>query len=485
MKRRLLGKWEPGCVVYHLCVCKAFTEMPTVFGRISGSAAYLTAAFSGAVMLGLLFLLLTVQKRFPTQCSRIFRSMPIRFVTAVFWLAAAGAAIWKAADILMQVEYFSSPVWYLMLFLIGAAVVTVLCGGAAVYRMHALLVLPVALVLVTVLCSGIPKADINCLTPFFGNGADTVFGQGFSALPVYADLLFLFPLFDGEIRKGVPVRSTVMIAAGLGVLTNVAVTLMATLSVPYVMQSADGIPMYLMSDFVFGIETVYLAAFSASAMLYPSLGIYGAWRSLKGISLRRKAKPAVAALLCVALCGGLCGCYDAGEVEESAYVIGLGIDSGREARYRFTFQLSNPLSSAEEVKPETEEKNKTVIHYCEEGENFYTAVQQLRSHLGKNPELSQLTLIAFSVALAKEDIGEEAEQLLRDRQIRPDTNLCLTDSAEMFLKQVMPRLEESTAKYYDLLFRQQGQCRQLLARGVVDIQRMKVYLLQFLQISLP
>ena len=70
-----------------------------------------------------------------------------------------------------------------------------------------------------------------------------------------------------------------------------------------------------------------------------------------------------AALFALLLCLPLSGCYDSREVEETAYLIGLGIDK-KEDTLRYTFQISNPLetgttSGKEEESPPPEQSEDT------------------------------------------------------------------------------------------------------------------------------
>ena len=71
-----------------------------------------------------------------------------------------------------------------------------------------------------------------------------------------------------------------------------------------------------------------------------------------------------------------------------------------------------------------------------EAPNFYLALSQLRSFLGKEPDISHLKVIAFSKELAREGLTPHTQHLLSHQEIRPDTNLCLAESAEEFLTKV-------------------------------------------------
>ena len=47
------------------------------------------------------------------------------------------------------------------------------------------------------------------------------------------------------------------------------------------------------------------------------------------------------AALCIALAGLLAGCTDAKEIDDTAFILSLGVDIGEEKAYEITFQLPN------------------------------------------------------------------------------------------------------------------------------------------------
>ena len=142
------------------------------------------------------------------------------------------------------------------------------------------------------------------------------------------------------------------------------------------------------------------------------------------------------------------------------------MDKGENASYKYTFQLSNPLEtgssekgkdeSAEPMKDPSEPKNKGVNNIVIESQDFYSALNILESGMSKEPELSHLKVIVFSKELAREGLLEHSSLLFREREIRPGVNLCLADNSSDFLFNVKPTLELSTARYYELLFRDQN-----------------------------
>lgn len=148
----------------------------------------------------------------------------------------------------------------------------------------------------------------------------------------------------------------------------------------------------------------------------------------------------------------LCGCFDNQEIDKTAYVIAVGIDKGKDI-YNYTFQISSPLamSSGGEVSaPEGGEENTRVQNIVIGAPDLYDARNKLNNFLSKDVNLSHLKLIALSMDTAEEGLSPHMTFLLREREVRPNTRLCITQGkAEDFLKGINPALEANTAEYYD------------------------------------
>lgn len=147
------------------------------------------------------------------------------------------------------------------------------------------------------------------------------------------------------------------------------------------------------------------------------------------------------------------GCYDSREINETAYIIALGVDRTDKNAYTYTFQLANPLEMASGVE-NTEKKNpdSSVQNFVVTAPDFYIAKNQLNNLLSKNVDMSHLKLIVFSKALENSEFLQHSQFLMHERQVRPHTNVAVsTDTAEDFIKSVSPTLEANTAKYYELM----------------------------------
>lgn len=174
--------------------------------------------------------------------------------------------------------------------------------------------------------------------------------------------------------------------------------------------------------------------------------------------LRVSAAVAVLFSLCF-----LCSCYDASDIEETAYLIALGIDrnnkenigsSESENEFIYTFQLAAPLVGGGEKggSNEYDSGNPTVSNIVITADSFYSAKNLLTNYLSKVLNMSHLKTIVCSWQAAETSLIEHSELFSREREIRPGTFVCVSAvSAQEFLKAVNPELEGSTAKYYELV----------------------------------
>lgn len=167
-------------------------------------------------------------------------------------------------------------------------------------------------------------------------------------------------------------------------------------------------------------------------------------------------KKLIAFILSLAVSLSLCGCYDSREINETAYVIALGVDK-RGDSFNYTFQISMPLAMGggeEGMSGGGGEENSKVENIVIGAADFYEARSRLDNFLSKQVNLSHLGMIAFSSEVAEEGLESHMNFLLREREVRPHTKVCVTAAkAEAFIRGINPILEANTAEFYDQVAR--------------------------------
>ena len=156
----------------------------------------------------------------------------------------------------------------------------------------------------------------------------------------------------------------------------------------------------------------------------------------------------------------LSGCYDDREIDETGYIIAVGIDTSDDGDYKYTFQFSAPLAASSGGEEDDDEpsgkmfdaENPTVNNVVVKAQNFYVAKNMLNNFLSKNIDMSHLKLIVFSYDMEKDGFMRHSQLLQYEREVRPHTKLAVAeDSAEAFIRSVNPELEANTSKYYELM----------------------------------
>lgn len=168
-------------------------------------------------------------------------------------------------------------------------------------------------------------------------------------------------------------------------------------------------------------------------------------------------------LLFLLLVPSLSSCYDDKEIDETAYIIALGIDKGDNENYSYTFQFSSPLSLSSSESSEgtgqaggekqaNSNESSTVSNLVIDAPDFYIAKNMTNNFLSKNVDMSHLKLIVFSAQIDANGVEDHSQLLLHEREIRPHTAIAVAaTSAKEYIENVNPELESNTSKYYELM----------------------------------
>ena len=140
--------------------------------------------------------------------------------------------------------------------------------------------------------------------------------------------------------------------------------------------------------------------------------------------------------------------YYSQNIDHLDYVIALGIDKlPNSDNLSVTFEFANLGSFSENASSEqTEPIINTII-----APTIPNALTIMNAYIGKQLNLSHCKVISFSEDFAKTGILDEVSFLTHNIQIRPTTNVVVTDcNAVDYLKHSTSSLEQVLTKYYDI-----------------------------------
>lgn len=461
---KYLERWELWCIVLNCVIHKILNGYTAAFYKYGGSAAWLGAFIHGLIFLAVLKLVLKIYEPYADEglLETLSRKSSVLGaaveIAVVIGFSLTGLdAVLSAARLLKEITYVQSPMWFIGLFLTLGGILTAIVGSRAVFRIHSLTVLGSLVTIILILILNLKRFNWYNIFPILGRGTEVTFLGGFSTLYMYLDILLIFfiPRKEGKYDY----KKTVFSAAAVGAVTTVLAVLAITLSLGAVDEMTA--PLYSMAmgndvgKLSLRLDAAYQGALIVSNMVYVSLVANVVIRSFKRVNKGAKniIKGAMCGVLCLFL---LCGCYDGKEVEENAYAVALGVDACDNGMYTYTFQVSNPLKSGKDKDGEAEtsaQGNETVDNIVIEATDYHSAEDKLKSVLSKDLSLSHLKLLVFSFEAAQKGVPSQGSFMLYERELRPETNMCIARSARDFLLNVKPSLEESTVRFYELFFR--------------------------------
>ena len=137
-------------------------------------------------------------------------------------------------------------------------------------------------------------------------------------------------------------------------------------------------------------------------------------------------KKGMALLLCLLLAAGmLSGCADAKEIDDTSFILSLGVDKGTEKTYEISFQL--PVL-AEEESPSF----RTIV--CQ-AEGLSDAVALLNANTPYRVDFTHLNFLVIGRALAEEGVGQIIDPLMRMPQVRKGAMVIVAqDTAKEFVQ---------------------------------------------------
>lgn len=137
--------------------------------------------------------------------------------------------------------------------------------------------------------------------------------------------------------------------------------------------------------------------------------------------------------------------YNSLNIDNSAFVVALGIDKSTSNKLKVTFEFLSTSPSGESVAETTPVINSIECSSVTNGINIMNA------YLGRKTNLSHCKLIIFSEELAKEGISNEIYSLINEVQVRPSANIVVSKcDTKYYIENSIPSLESLIPKYYDI-----------------------------------
>lgn len=164
-------------------------------------------------------------------------------------------------------------------------------------------------------------------------------------------------------------------------------------------------------------------------------------------------------LFFVVICLSLTGCYDKTELDNLAYVIGIGLDVGEAQNgedddndgenLNITYQIAIPVKIAGENNSSGKE---TYTTYTVSASSLFMGNSIVNAMASKEINLSHINIILYSEEIAKKGLSGHINGLLSNTDIRPKTPVAICrGKASDFFNQITPILETNPARYYSLI----------------------------------
>ncbi len=164
-------------------------------------------------------------------------------------------------------------------------------------------------------------------------------------------------------------------------------------------------------------------------------------------------------LFFIIICLSLTGCYDKTELDNLAYVIGIGLDVGEAQNgedddsdgenLNITYQIAIPVKIAGENNSSGKE---TYTTYTVSASSLFMGNSIVNAMASKEVNLSHINIILYSEEIAKKGLSGHINGLLSNADIRPKTPVAICrGKASDFFNQITPVLETNPARYYSLI----------------------------------
>ncbi len=157
----------------------------------------------------------------------------------------------------------------------------------------------------------------------------------------------------------------------------------------------------------------------------------------------------------IVLCTVLSSCYDRKEIDDKAYVVTMGLESGKTNYLKMTLEFAvpsrmqggegggsggadgggNPSSSVTTIEIPT----------------IYAGINMVNTYISKEVDFTHAKLVVFSEELARKGLQKYIHAMIRNREFRGNMMVVVSvGSAEEYIRNAKPEIELNIAKYHEL-----------------------------------
>ena len=491
MSNNYITKFSLSCLTVNCIIIKIFIDFMMLLVNDSGSGAVTALWLSAAI--GILILLAVYKFRRQITAVLTRKSTFKAFCCLVFayFVCLDIYFLYKIINTVHATIYHNMPLLLILIIMIISMLYIGTRGVYSIMRLHSICVPVIVLGIIAVAMSGLKYTNALNAVPMLGSGLASVFSSSLKHLFAFSEItipvltIILSPKQNSKTNGKFP--TVILVSSIIGILIYSAVLTVFFTTMPVSAYTGAEQPLYYLSKVSAAgrlnarTDALYALVLTASSVLFIGSTFNIIIAAFKKIGFTKKfsGKYAAGILIIAAASLVLCSCYDAREVENTAYIIAVGADLSSESdkQFSFTLQFSNPLSTGQNTntdantKAESSEKsdeesggsdgNTTVDNIRIEANNFFEALNKVTNHIGKAPSLAHIKLLVISedIAFAKQSGQSELTEgicsdLMSADEIRPETSVCIAKglTASEYLTSVKPSLEESTARHYELMF---------------------------------
>lgn len=149
---------------------------------------------------------------------------------------------------------------------------------------------------------------------------------------------------------------------------------------------------------------------------------------------------------------GLAGCWDKQELNEKAFVIGIGLDKDEEeGKVKVTYLITNPEAGAQQAGGTTKEPPQEIISLV--ADDFIASRNTANAIVAKSISYNLLSVLIVSEDLARDpNFIRLIYSAAKDREIKRSLQIIVTkEKAEAFINNNKPKLETRPDNYFGLI----------------------------------